>query len=54
VFKTTGADRVAVEGLNLTLYEGQITVLLGHNGYDNHPTGPFSSFMWKLGPSQSL
>lgn len=34
VFKATagGEDRVAVEGLNLTLYEGQITALLGHNG----------------------
>jgi ABC-type multidrug transport system ATPase subunit len=32
VFKTTAEDRVAVAGLDLTLYEGQITVLLGHNG----------------------
>ena len=32
VYKTTGDDRVAVDGLNLDLFEGQITVLLGHNG----------------------
>jgi ABC-type Na+ transport system ATPase subunit NatA len=32
VFQTTGEDRVAVDKLNLDLYEGQITVLLGHNG----------------------
>ncbi|GMI20925.1 hypothetical protein TeGR_g12 [Tetraparma gracilis] len=32
VFKTTGEDRVAVDSLNLDLFEGQITVLLGHNG----------------------
>jgi ATP-binding cassette subfamily A (ABC1) protein 3 len=24
--------KVAVEGMNLTMYEGQITALLGHNG----------------------
>jgi len=34
VFKATagGKDRVAVENLNLSMYEGQITILLGHNG----------------------
>ena len=32
VFKTTAEDKVAVECLNLTVYEGQVTVLLGHNG----------------------
>ena len=29
---TGGAERVAVDGLNLDLYAGQITALLGHNG----------------------
>ena len=29
VFKTTSEDRVAVDNLNLDLYEGQITCLLG-------------------------
>ena len=32
VFTTTAEDRVAVECLNLNVYEGQVTVLLGHNG----------------------
>ena len=32
VFKTTGEDRIAVDNLNLDLFEGQITCLLGHNG----------------------
>jgi ATP-binding cassette subfamily A (ABC1) protein 3 len=32
VFKTTAQDRVAVDSLDLDLFEGQITVLLGHNG----------------------
>lgn len=32
--KTFDKDRVAVEGLNLNMYEDQITVLLGHNGGD--------------------
>ena len=32
VFKTTAEDRVAVNNLNLDMFEGQITVLLGHNG----------------------
>ena len=32
VFKTTAEDRVAVDNLSLDMYEGQITVLLGHNG----------------------
>ena len=27
-----GSERVAVNGLNMDLYEGQVTVLLGHNG----------------------
>ncbi len=32
VYKTTAEDRVAVDCLNLNVYEGQVTVLLGHNG----------------------
>jgi ATP-binding cassette, subfamily A (ABC1), member 3 len=32
VYETTAEDRVAVKGLNLDIYEGQCTVLLGHNG----------------------
>ncbi|TYZ67280.1 hypothetical protein PybrP1_002795 [[Pythium] brassicae (nom. inval.)] len=33
VFKATGGEEhVAVEGLTLAMYEGQITALLGHNG----------------------
>jgi len=32
VFKTTGEDRVAVDNLSMDMYEGQISVLLGHNG----------------------
>ena len=32
VFKTTAEDRVAVDSLNLDIFEGQVTVLLGHNG----------------------
>ena len=34
VFKSAagGSDRVAVDRLNLSLYQGQVTVLLGHNG----------------------
>lgn len=33
VFQTTdGEDRVAVKDLNMEFYEGQISVLLGHNG----------------------
>eukprot|EP00854_Cymbomonas_tetramitiformis_P016475 gene16475-19556_t len=32
VFKTTGEDRVAVECLDLDMYEGQVLALLGHNG----------------------
>lgn len=31
-FKTNTGIKVAVDGLNLTLYNGQINVLLGHNG----------------------
>lgn len=32
-FKTIGAEqRVAVEGLDMDLHEGEVTVLLGHNG----------------------
>ena len=31
-FKTTNGKKVAVDGLNLTMYSGQITALLGHNG----------------------
>ena len=26
------AKRTAVDGMNLTMYEGQLTALLGHNG----------------------
>jgi len=32
VFETTSGNRVAVDRLNMEMYEGQITVLLGHNG----------------------
>lgn len=32
VFKTTGEDRVAVNDLSMDMFEGQISVLLGHNG----------------------
>jgi len=32
VFSTPDGDKVAVDGLNMTMYEGQITCLLGHNG----------------------
>lgn len=32
VFQTTGGERVAVDNLNAEMYEGQVTVLLGHNG----------------------
>jgi ATP-binding cassette subfamily A (ABC1) protein 3 len=31
-FKTTDGMKVAVDGLNLTMFSGQITALLGHNG----------------------
>ena len=31
-FDTPDGEKVAVHGLNMTLYEGQIFVLLGHNG----------------------
>jgi ABC-type multidrug transport system fused ATPase/permease subunit len=31
-FKTTTGKKVAVDHLNLTMYSGQITALLGHNG----------------------
>ena len=31
-FTTTNGYKVAVDGLNLTMYSGQITALLGHNG----------------------
>jgi ABC-type multidrug transport system ATPase subunit len=27
-----GTNRIAVDRLNLDLFEGQVTVLLGHNG----------------------
>jgi ABC-type multidrug transport system fused ATPase/permease subunit len=32
VFNTNSGVKVAVDGLNLTMYSGQITALLGHNG----------------------
>ena len=32
VFETTAEDRVAVKNLTMDIYEGQCTVLLGHNG----------------------
>jgi ATP-binding cassette, subfamily A (ABC1), member 3 len=32
VYETTAEDRVAVKCLNMDIYEGQCTVLLGHNG----------------------
>ena len=30
--KKTFKEKVAVDGLNLSIYNGQITALLGHNG----------------------
>jgi ABC-type polysaccharide/polyol phosphate transport system ATPase subunit len=38
VFQTTAEDRIAVHCLNMEIYEGQVTVLLGHNGAGMHPT----------------
>ena len=32
VFKVPDGQKVAVDGLDLSIYEGQIFVLLGHNG----------------------
>ncbi|TYZ67494.1 hypothetical protein PybrP1_003922, partial [[Pythium] brassicae (nom. inval.)] len=32
VFAVPGGEKVAVKGMNLTMYKGQITCLLGHNG----------------------
>ena len=32
MFKNGGKEKVAVDGLTLNMYEGQITALLGHNG----------------------
>jgi ATP-binding cassette, subfamily A (ABC1), member 3 len=32
VYNTTNGKKVAVDGLNLTMYSGQVTALLGHNG----------------------
>ncbi|POM78146.1 ATP-binding cassette (ABC) Superfamily, partial [Phytophthora palmivora] len=32
VFPVPGGEKVAVQGLNLTMYKNQITCLLGHNG----------------------
>ena len=32
IFNTTKGKKVAVDGLNLTMYSGQVTALLGHNG----------------------
>ncbi len=32
VFKQLGQKKRAVDNLSLNIYEGQITVLLGHNG----------------------
>ena len=32
VFSTVAGPKVAVDGLNLRMYSGQITALLGHNG----------------------
>eukprot|EP00644_Phytophthora_capsici_P017577 jgi/Phyca11/571405/estExt2_Genewise1.C_PHYCAscaffold_420119 len=32
VFNVPGGEKVAVQGLNLTMYKDQITCLLGHNG----------------------
>lgn len=33
-FQTKSGVKVAVDNLNLTIYSGQITALLGHNGMD--------------------
>lgn len=32
IYENRGASKVAVDNLNLELYEGQIMALLGHNG----------------------
>ncbi|KAJ0388650.1 hypothetical protein ATCC90586_012215 [Pythium insidiosum] len=32
VFSVPGGEKVAVKGLHLNMYSGQITCLLGHNG----------------------
>jgi ATP-binding cassette, subfamily A (ABC1), member 3 len=32
IYDTTKGKKVAVDGLNLTMYSGQVTALLGHNG----------------------
>ena len=32
MFNKNGTKRVAVNNLNLDIYKGQITALLGHNG----------------------
>ncbi|CAK4080889.1 unnamed protein product, partial [Aphanomyces euteiches] len=32
VFPVPGGEKVAVKGMNLTMYKNQITCLLGHNG----------------------
>jgi ATP-binding cassette subfamily A (ABC1) protein 3 len=32
VFKVPGGEKIAVKGVNLTMYKNQITCLLGHNG----------------------
>jgi ABC-type glutathione transport system ATPase component len=36
VFSTTSGVKVAVNDLSLTIYSGQITALLGHNGIYPH------------------
>jgi ATP-binding cassette, subfamily A (ABC1), member 3 len=43
VFNTTNGKKVAVDGLNLTMYSGQVTALLGHNGAGK-VTRRFASF----------
>ncbi len=56
-FDTNTGKKVAVDGLNMTFYSGQITALLGHNGqcvsclaYMRHNTRPclFACFMYFL------
>ena len=39
-------DKVAVDGLNLSMYQGQITALLGHNGEFSWCCLPFSNIFF--------
>lgn len=45
-FRVHNTTKVAVEDLSLNLYEGQITVLLGHNGAGKSTTLSILSGMY--------